>query len=153
MMKNTSSKTRGFTLIELLVVIAIIGVLASVVLVSLNSARKRGADTRVISDVNQVRALLETDYAGGNYSADLQSNSVAATQGVGTTNASSTMNALFADAKTNGGYIIVVSNSGQTAFAVFGALPSQNNTKFFCSASNGSTNQATGTPATGYISC
>ena len=59
--------TRGFTLIELLVVIAIIGILSSVVLVSLNSARKKGNDTRVISDVNQLRTEFEADFSGGNY--------------------------------------------------------------------------------------
>jgi prepilin-type N-terminal cleavage/methylation domain-containing protein len=58
---------KGFTLIELLVVIAIIGILASVVLVSLQSARKKGNDARVISSVQQIRTELESLYNGSDY--------------------------------------------------------------------------------------
>lgn len=54
--------TRGFTLIELLVVIAIIGILSSVVLASLNSARKKGRDARRIADVKQMQLALELYY-------------------------------------------------------------------------------------------
>jgi prepilin-type N-terminal cleavage/methylation domain-containing protein len=54
--------TRGFTLIELLVVIAIIGVLSSVVLASLNSARIKARDARRISDMHQVQTALELYY-------------------------------------------------------------------------------------------
>ena len=50
---------RGFTLIELLVVIAIIGLLSSVVLSSLNSARQKSRDARRLSDIQQLQTALE----------------------------------------------------------------------------------------------
>lgn len=56
-------KSRGFTLIELLVVIAIIGILASVVLASLNSARDKGADAAMKANINNARAQAELFYA------------------------------------------------------------------------------------------
>lgn len=55
-------KTRGFTLIELLVVIAIIGILSSVVLASLSSARKKGRDSRRLADIKQLQLALELYY-------------------------------------------------------------------------------------------
>lgn len=60
-MMNNSNK-RGFTLIELLVVIAIIGILASVVLASLNTARDKGSDAAIKSNLANVRAQAEIVY-------------------------------------------------------------------------------------------
>lgn len=52
----------GFTLIELLVVIAIIGILSSVVLASLNTARAKGADAAIKSNIDSARAQAELYY-------------------------------------------------------------------------------------------
>jgi prepilin-type N-terminal cleavage/methylation domain-containing protein len=60
---------KGFTLVELLVVIAIIGVLATLVLLQLGTARARARDTKRIADVNQIRTAVEQYYEdnGGVY--------------------------------------------------------------------------------------
>lgn len=52
-------------MIELLVVIAIIGILASVVLASLNKARKQGRDARRVSDIKQLQLALELYFDSG----------------------------------------------------------------------------------------
>ena len=65
-MKIFSKEDRGFTLIELLVVIAIIGILSSVVLASLNSARQKSRDARRIGDIKQLQLALEMYYDSNN---------------------------------------------------------------------------------------
>ena len=62
MKKIRKNLSFGFTLIELLVVIAIIGVLASVVLASVNTARAKSRDARRKADLNQLRLALELYY-------------------------------------------------------------------------------------------
>lgn len=53
---------RGFTLIELLVVIAIIGILSSIVLASLNTARLKSRDARRVADLKQLQLAMQLYY-------------------------------------------------------------------------------------------
>lgn len=53
------NQKQGFTLIELLVVIAIIGLLSSIVLASLNNARRKARDARRIADFKNIGLAME----------------------------------------------------------------------------------------------
>lgn len=63
---NNKTTKRGFTLIELLVVIAIIGLLSSIVLASLNTARSKARDAKRIADLRQLKTALELYYDTNN---------------------------------------------------------------------------------------
>ena len=74
---NKSSFKKGFTLIELLVVVAIIGILASVVLASLNTARTKGKDASAKASMAAMKAEAELSVdATGNYPATLCSSAL-----------------------------------------------------------------------------
>ncbi len=116
---------RGFTLIELLVVIAIIGILASVVLASLNSARDKGADAAIKSTVNNVRAQAALHYEDNrNYDTFCASLTAAA--------------ASVNDAGGTGSWTCSVNNSGtgSDAYSVSGQLSDP--AEFYCVDSTGS---------------
>ena len=57
---------KGFTLIELLVVIAIIGLLSTMSVVALNSARQKSRDAKRLSDMKQIQTALELYYTDAN---------------------------------------------------------------------------------------
>ncbi len=59
---KSGTQQKGFTLIELLVVIAIIGILSSVVLSSLNTARLKAADARKKADFKNISTALHLYY-------------------------------------------------------------------------------------------
>lgn len=62
-----SCRRGGFTLIELLVVIAIIGLLASIILVSLNTSRQKAVSVRVLSQMSQMKKEFEQSYVSNGY--------------------------------------------------------------------------------------
>lgn len=59
-------KRKGFTLIELLVVIAIIGLLSTLAVVALGTARQKARDAKRLSDLKQIQTALELYYTDNN---------------------------------------------------------------------------------------
>ena len=65
---HTKNPERGFTLIELLVVIAIIGILSSIIIVNLMTARGKGSDAAVKGDLSAILTQSSIDYPGNSNS-------------------------------------------------------------------------------------
>jgi prepilin-type N-terminal cleavage/methylation domain-containing protein len=61
-MYNFHNQNRAFTLVELLVVIAIIGMLSSIVVVNVNTARNKAKDAVVKGNIDQIRTTAEMYY-------------------------------------------------------------------------------------------
>src|SRR3989338_1177334 len=110
MFKN---KNKGFTLIELLVVIAIIGILASVVLASLNTARGKGADAAIKANLANLRAQAEI-YYDTNSSYGVAGNCSVTSAGVTAGCAGAN---ITADTTFQNGLKSAASASGNTAYA------------------------------------
>ena len=121
----TLRNSKGFTLIELLVVVAIIGILASVVLASLNTARGKGGDAAVKSNLANIRSQAELLYSDwGSYAVDATPTYFALAQCANTADtlfANSTIWGQISAAYTAGGGVAnsrCYSSSGAYAVAV-----------------------------------
>ncbi|MEA3452724.1 MAG: prepilin-type N-terminal cleavage/methylation domain-containing protein, partial [Patescibacteria group bacterium] len=67
-MQHLARTKKGFTLIEVLIVVAIIGILATIVIVSLRETSDRGRNTKIIAAVVQARKIAEDMYVvNGSY--------------------------------------------------------------------------------------
>ncbi len=149
-MKNLK---KGFTLIELLVVVAIIGILASVVLASLNTARSKGSDAAIKANLANMRAQAAIYYDNNNkYSAAAVTCTVTSANPsvfTGCTDlfADATMKAgLSAAAQSSSNTVTATTSSDGSAYGIEAVLKTLNTTGW-CVDSGGKSEQVTGLTA------
>ncbi len=108
-------------MIELLVVIAIIGILSTLAIVSLNSARARARDAKRVSDIKQVQTSLELYFADKNgYPADGVAGAGGITLGAGNATTLS----------QNGGFDATVTPAGTVYMGQVPANPTPNGVNY-----------------------
>lgn len=127
----TYKDNKGFTLIELLVVIAIIGILASVVLASLSTARGRGKDAAIKASLSSAISQAEIDANGQAYSC------------ANLTAAGTVLNNISKNVVTNGGVAVGCTLTPATNIAFTASLPGEGGT--WCVDNNGFSGKITGT--------
>lgn len=138
---------RGFTLIELLVVIAIIGVLSSVVLASLGSARSKGADSAVKSNLRSIKTMVDIIYDVNQTTPPYNKGyNEGGSAGTGICDDSKVIDGRTALAKAVGGsYASVKCAATATAWAV--KAPLSGGTTYWCIDHNGIGASYSGTPS------
>lgn len=151
-------RSRGFTLIELLVVIAIIGILSAVVLAS-GTARNKGKDAAVQSDMNTIQTQAEIYYGNNNNSYGSADFGIAAV-----TNCNASPTGVFADPSIVNAVAGMVSNgvtptcaykNSTGTYAVQVKLPStvSGTAIYFCVDSSGKAATSSAAYAAGASAC
>ena len=135
--------SKGFTLIELLVVIAIIGILSSVVLASLNTARGKGADAALKANLANMRAQAEIYYdVASTYGVQATTTSTATcSTGTGLFSDTTIRNAVNAAGTASGGAVTCGSSAAYWAVSV---PLKTNSAQSWCVDSTGASKERTG---------
>ena len=153
-------KNKGFTLIELLVVVAIIGILSSVVVALLSSAKNKGNDTAVKSNLrnaqNQAEIVYNTRTANKDtYTSVCTNGIVDGVKGIGimVLTAAKAVGLSSYNTNTTGTGIIATCNDADNAYAV--EVPLSGSTiaspKMWCIDSLGKSKQTTTTIGAGRV--